>query len=102
MAEHIPVEKQCDTGPKGWPAFELWKEYEAIAMHFNDLLIRLRTQALAAIAALVTIIGIFAKSNAKAYTSWELVSFAFAILSVFWLAIWIIDFRFITVCSQEP
>jgi hypothetical protein len=39
---------------QGWPVFEVWTKYEDIAMHFNDLLIRLRTQALGAIAALGT------------------------------------------------
>jgi hypothetical protein len=43
---------------QGWPVFKVWQKYEDIAMHFNDLLIRLRTQALGAIAALTTIIGV--------------------------------------------
>src|SRR5215469_6312528 len=77
---------------QGWPVFELWQKYEDIAMHFNDLLIRLRTQALGAIAALVTIIGVFAKAGEDRHTSWEMVAFAFAILLAFWLAIWVIDF----------
>ena len=77
---------------QGWPVFELWQKYEDIAMHFNDLLIRLRTQALGAIAALVTIIGVFAKSGEDRQTSWEMVAFAFAILLAFWIAIWVIDF----------
>jgi hypothetical protein len=77
---------------QGWPVFELWQKYEDIAMHFNDLLIRLRTQALGAVAALTTIIGVFAKAGEDRHTSWEMVAFAFAILLAFWLAIWVIDF----------
>lgn len=61
-------------------------------MHFNDLLIKLRTQALAAVAALTTIVGIFAKSEANTKTNWEMIAFALAILIVFWIAIWILDF----------
>ncbi|MGC2075675.1 MAG: hypothetical protein WA728_06515 [Xanthobacteraceae bacterium] len=80
------------TTEQGWPVFELWQKYEDVAMHFNDLLIRLRTQALGAVAALTTIIGVFAKAGEDRHTSWEMVAFAFAILFVFWLAIWIIDF----------
>jgi len=80
----------------GWDLFEVWKKYEDIAMHFNDLLIKLRTQALAAVAALTTIIGIFAKST-TAEASWQMVAFAFAILIVFWIAIWILDF-----CYYNP
>jgi hypothetical protein len=44
-----------DANEEGWPIFDVWDKYEAIAMHFNDLLIKLRTQALAAVAALSTI-----------------------------------------------
>ena len=77
---------------QGWPVFELWQKYEDIAMHFNDLLIKLRTQALGAIAALATIIGVFAKAGEDRHTSWEMVAFAFATLFAFWLAIWVIDF----------
>jgi hypothetical protein len=82
----------AEPNGQGRPVFELWQKYEDIAMHFNDLLIRLRTQALAAIAALATIIGVFAKAGEDRHTSWEMVAFAFAILSIFWVAIWVIDF----------
>jgi hypothetical protein len=86
--------KQKQTAPtdEGWPIYDLWTKYEDIAMHFNDLLIKLRTQALGAVAALTTIVGIFAKSGADAKTNWEMVAFALAIIIVFWIAIWIIDF----------
>jgi hypothetical protein len=36
---------------------ELWDKYEKIAMHFNELLIKLRTQALGAVATIVTAAG---------------------------------------------
>jgi hypothetical protein len=85
-------QKRTEPTDEGWPIYDLWAKYEDIAMHFNDLLIKLRTQALAAVAALTTIVGIFAKSGADAKTNWEMVSFALAILIVFWIAIWIIDF----------
>src|SRR5664280_1831888 len=42
--------------PEGWPLKDVWEKYEDIAMHFNDLLIRLRTQALAAVAAISTLV----------------------------------------------
>ena len=41
--------------------FELWKSYEDVAMHFNDLLIRLRIQALAALATISSIILVINK-----------------------------------------
>jgi hypothetical protein len=90
------AEDEKSAGPTndGWPIYELWKKYEDIAMHFNDLLITLRTRALAAVAALATIIGIFAKESGQPHTSWEMVSFAFAFLLLFWIAIWVIDFKY--------
>jgi hypothetical protein len=39
---------------EGFPIRELWEKYEEITMHFNDLIIRLRTQALAGVAAVCT------------------------------------------------
>src|SRR5262245_32673852 len=85
-------QKQTQPPDEGWPIYELWTKYEDIAMHFNDLLIKLRTQALAAVAALTTIVGIFAKSGTDAKTNWEMVAFALLVIIVFWIAIWIIDF----------
>jgi hypothetical protein len=84
--------KQGEVNPEGWPIKELWGKYEEITMHFNDLLMRLRTQALAAVAALSTIVGIFSKSGTEPTTSWQMVAFIFAILCMFWIAIWILDF----------
>jgi len=61
-------------------------------MHFNDLLIRLRTQALAGVAALSAIAGIFGKSGAEVKASWEMATGIFVFLCLLWIAIWIIDF----------
>jgi len=44
-------------GTDGFPTRELWEKYEDIAMHFNDLIIKLRTQALAGVVALSTLVG---------------------------------------------
>ena len=49
--------------PKGFDLLGLWKEYEAVAMHFNDLLIRIRTQSLAAVAAFATVAGLLLKEE---------------------------------------
>ena len=50
-------QKRTEPTDQGWPIYDLWTKYEDIAMHFNDLLIKLRTQALAAVAALTTLSG---------------------------------------------
>jgi hypothetical protein len=51
------------TEEQGWPIQKLWEKYEDITMHFNDLIIKLRTQALAGVAALSTLEHIPAGSN---------------------------------------
>jgi hypothetical protein len=77
----------------GWPIFALWRKYEEVAMHFNDLLIRLRTQALAGVAALSALTGLFAKADLGPFSySWEVAGMIFLALSAFWLAVWLLDF----------
>ena len=77
---------------KQWTVHDLWAKYEDVAMHFNDLLIRLRTQALAAVAALSTLVGIFTKTDSSTvHVSWEIATAVFLGLAVFWIAIWSID-----------
>lgn len=71
---------------------ELWAKYEDIAMHFNDLLIRLRVQALAGVAALATLVSIFTSVETRALRgTWEIASFVFGALCFYWLAIWVLD-----------
>ena len=80
------------TPPKYWTVHDLWAKYEDIAMHFNDLLIRLRTQALAGVAAISTVVGIFTKTDPNSVqVSWEIATAVFIGLGVFWIAIWAID-----------
>jgi len=72
--------------------FETWREYERVAMHFNDLLIRLRSQALAAIGGFATIAGVLLKSaEIEARIRWEAMAAVFVALSILWVAIAILD-----------
>jgi hypothetical protein len=86
------VNHNSNQDHEGWPIRQLWKEYESIAMHFNDLIIKLRTQALGAVAAISTLVGIFGKTSAGNKESWEIAATVFLFLCLFWIAIWVIDF----------
>ena len=71
---------------------KLWSKYEDIAMHFNDLLMRLRTQALAGIAAISTLVGIFTKAGTTEIQSdWLIATFIFLALGALWIAIALLD-----------
>ena len=75
---------------------KVWKNYEDIAMHFNDLIIRLRIQSIGGIAALATIIGIILKNtndNNEVF-NYGLAILAIICLMLFWVAIWILDLRY--------
>ena len=72
---------------------KLWEKYEDIAMHFNDLLMRLRSQALAGIAAIATIVGLFTKGGTtNIEADWLIAAALFTALALFWIAIWFLDF----------
>jgi hypothetical protein len=81
--------------------FELWSKYEDIAMHFNQLLITLRTQALGGVAVGVSaIVGLLAYKEGRKDTkngetddsiNWAAVACVFFALTAFWLALSILD-----------
>lgn len=79
------------AGEEGWDVKDLWDKYENIAMHFNDLLIKLRTQALGAVAVISTFVGIFSRSEIDNVVNWGLAAAVFFFLCIFWIAIWILD-----------
>src|SRR5208337_911230 len=72
-----------------------WVEQEKIAMHFNDLIIKVRTQALGGLAAIIGVGGaiIHERGSSTAFP-WELVAAIFFFLTAFWVAIWILDFLY--------
>ena len=72
---------------------KLWEQYEGIAMHFNDLLIRLRTQSLAGVAAISAVVGIFAKDGGTGSIKldWDIAQAIFLAMTGFWIAIWCLD-----------
>ena len=72
--------------------FELWKEYENIAMHFNELIIQLRSRALGGIAVVTALVGFISKDDGSSNFKWELLSNSFILLLMFWMAIFILDY----------
>lgn len=73
----------------------LWAKYEDITMHFNDLLMRLRTSSLAAIAALTTLVGIFADGPTESVSiDWAVAAGLFSAMSFIWIAIFCLDFLY--------
>jgi hypothetical protein len=74
--------------------FSVWKEYESVAMHFNDLLIRLRTQALGGVAALAALAAVMVRGDLAPELRWTVLVCAFIVLILFWVAVWILDMRY--------
>jgi hypothetical protein len=68
-----------------------WHKYEGIAMHFNDLLMRFRTQALGVLATVSALAGLIGKDSATAEA--DLPVF-FSVLLIFWVAAWQLDQRY--------
>jgi hypothetical protein len=84
--------------PEGLPSsflLEAWAEHEKIAMHFNELILRVRTQALGALAAVVTVGGILLRAFSPAHhIPWGLITSVMAVLLGLWAAIWVLDFGY--------
>ncbi len=66
--------------------FKLWSKYEDTAIHFNDLLIRLRIQILGG----VSISGTLATTIIKENNIYSL-RYIFLSLLIIWIAVWILD-----------
>ena len=79
-AEDRSVPKNFDD------VFKLWSKYEDTAMHFNDLLIKLRVQVLGG----VTLSGTLAATLLKEQNS-DSLRYVFLSFLVSWIAVWILD-----------
>lgn len=93
--EETPAERERDRH------FRMWKEQEAIAMHFNDLIARFRVQALGGTATIGAVAAaVFSKLGGDkatdAFTTdaeWTFVALI-AFLFVAWAAIWRLDYGY--------
>lgn len=73
-------------GDAATDAYELWKKYEDIAMHFNELTLKFRLQALAGLAAIVAFIA-----TGKIGDSPNVLSTGAWLLSAAWSGLAILD-----------
>lgn len=76
---------------EGHDIFEVWKEYERIAMHFNELIIQLRVRALGGIAAISALVGFLSKGDTPEDFRWGIFAAVFGILIIVWIAIIFLD-----------
>ncbi|MFT7389326.1 MAG: hypothetical protein ACI8VC_002592 [Candidatus Endobugula sp.] len=74
--------------------FEVWKEYEKVAMHFNDLLIQLRIRALGGLGVVVAIVGVVAKFSSEGQNFWSILAVSLSVLFLVWLTIYFIDMHY--------
>ncbi len=74
---------------------EAWVKHEDIAMHFNQMILKVRIQALGALAAIITIGGVVLKAFPPVSgMPWAVAAVVFFILIAFWAAIWALDFLY--------
>jgi hypothetical protein len=75
------------SAPKNFDdVFKLWSKYEDTAMHFNDLLIKLRVQVLGG----VTLSGTLAATILKEQNN-DSLRYVFSLFLLGWIAVWILD-----------
>lgn len=72
-------------------ALELWKKYEDVAMHFNDLLMRWRLQAIGGLAGLVTLAGFVVGDATTLTVRYRAMFILGGVLALGWIGVAIID-----------
>ncbi|MFV1977572.1 MAG: hypothetical protein ACC651_17670 [Candidatus Scalindua sp.] len=79
---------------EGEDIFKVWKEYEGVAMHFNELIIQLRVRALGGVAAISALVGVFSKGDTPEDFRWGILVSVLVLLCFVWIAIWLLDIRY--------
>lgn len=88
------VSTSCVSPVPKFEILELWRKYEDIAMHFNDLIVKIRIQALGGVAAVTTIVSLVVKEAQPLSFRWGLLTLLFIFLMISWVAIWVLDFTY--------
>jgi hypothetical protein len=73
---------------------QLWSKYEDIAMHFNELILKLRTQALATLAAIISLAATVGQSQSQ--PNWLILGYISIFLLLCWVALYCLDYRYYT------
>lgn len=88
------MERHSNTESRGQTdldTFKVWKEYEKIAIHFNDLILKLRIQSLGGVATISALVGLILQGKFPAHLRWHILTITFAVLLAFWIAIAVLD-----------
>lgn len=70
---------------------DLWKKYEDVAMHFNDLIMRWRLHAMGGLAGLVTVAGFVVGDAATLGARYRAMLILTGVLTFAWVAVGLID-----------
>jgi len=70
---------------------ELWKKYEDVAMHFNDLIMRWRLQAIGGLAGLVTLAGFVVGDAGTLVVRYRAMLILSSVLICAWTGVALID-----------
>lgn len=82
----IAIAAHCDQ--------DLWWKYEQVAMHFNQLIIQLRVQALGGLVAASALVGGFLVKGVEQADRRAFRQTAFTLLTVAWVAIAVLDLAY--------
>lgn len=82
----LPVNTLSDQN-----TIDLWKKYEDVAMHFNDLIMRWRLHAMGGLAGLVTVAGFVVGDAATLAARYRAMLILTGVLTFAWVAVALID-----------
>jgi hypothetical protein len=86
LTSNIDTPTDCSNPASFEDVLKLWSKHEDTAIHFNDLLIKLRIQILGG----VSISGTLAATIIKEKNSYSL-RYIFLSFLIIWIAVWILD-----------
>ena len=74
--------------------FEVWKESERVAVHFNDLLMRWRLQCMGGLGTLITICGFVLKDMSDAEMRYRAMFLFASVLLLGWIGVAVVDLAY--------